>query len=107
MMTSKMHGVSFSQVLGLEWGYSDNFGLQFIHCFAKPRQILWGRQDCEVRIAAKLGCAVEYARLAAHQQRANSVRANRRKDFEYRVPDQVNRPISNTYPRVFPIPANA
>ena len=71
-----MDCMSFSQVLGLEWGNRDNFGLEFVHCFAKPRQILWRRQDCEVRIAAKLGCAVEHARLAANQQRAHAVRAD-------------------------------
>ena len=76
MMTSKMDCMSFSQVLGLEWGNRDNFRLELAHRLAKPRQILRGRQDSEVGIAAKLGCAVEYARLAAHQQRAHAVRAD-------------------------------
>src|SRR6266568_924117 len=37
-----------------------------------------------------LGRAVEHARLSAHEQGADAVRAHRRKDFAYRVRDQVS-----------------
>ena len=38
-------------------------------------------------VAAKLCCAVQHARLVAHQQRAHAIPLDRRKDFAYRVRD--------------------
>ena len=56
----------------------------------EPCKILSACKYGEVGAAAKLGCAVEYAGLAARQQRPHSVLLDRRKDFEYRVAYQVN-----------------
>src|SRR6185436_3128580 len=60
---------------------------------AKSRGRRWGRLRghavlSEVAVAAKLGRAVEHARLPAHEERPDAVRAHRRKDFVYRVRDQ-------------------
>ena len=46
-------------------------------------------KDREVGVAAKLGRAVEHARLTAHKQVPNLVAGKRRKDFEDRVRDQA------------------
>ena len=56
----------------------------------------WG----QVCIAAKLGCAVEHAGLAAHEEGADAVLLDRRKDFAYRVRDQASLPASGNRPRV-------
>ena len=42
--------------------------------------------------------AVEYARLAAHEQRCRATPPDRRKGFEYRVPAQVILPAQDTSP---------
>jgi hypothetical protein len=43
----------------------------------------------EVGIAAKLRCAVQYARLAPHQQTLHAIPLHRRKDFANRVRGQA------------------
>ncbi len=53
--------------------------------FVESGEILRTGKNGEISVATELGCAVEHACLAAHQQCAHSVRADRRKDFEYRV----------------------
>jgi hypothetical protein len=78
----------------------DGFGLKFRQCFSQPREIRGIGEDGEVRVAAKLGRAEEHARLSAHQQGADAVRAHRRKDFAYRVRDQVSLPARDKSARV-------
>ena len=65
------------------------------------------RAKREISVAAKLGCAVEHARLAAHQQRVDSVRFDRRKDSEYRVRDQASLQVRGNIARVSGIHASA
>jgi hypothetical protein len=60
-----------------------------------------------VGIAAKLGCAVEYASLAAYEQRPHSVLLDRRKDFEYRVAYQVKHQGRSKLATTFRIRASA
>jgi hypothetical protein len=64
-------------------------------------------QDREIGIAAKLRCAVQHARLAPHQQTVYATVLHRRKDFEYRVPDQACLPVSNKSPKAARFPASA
>jgi hypothetical protein len=40
---------------------------------AKADEILRVRRDCEVKVAAKLGPAIQHARLAAHEEGADAV----------------------------------
>jgi hypothetical protein len=56
---------------------------------------------------AKFRCAVQHASLTAHQQGANSVPLDRRKDFVYRVRDQASPLTTSTLPTALLIPANA
>ena len=65
------------------------------------------REYGEIGVAAKLGCAVEYACLAAHEQRLYSMRLDRRKDFEYRVAYQASHQDRNKLATTFPIHASA
>src|SRR2546421_12731150 len=85
---------------------SNEFSAQLRQRFAQPDEVGSVSEDGEVRVAAKLGCAVEYARLSAHEQGANAVRAHRRKDFAYRVRDQVSLQGPSTFARVSRSPAN-
>jgi hypothetical protein len=64
-------------------------------------------KDGEISIATKLGCDVEYACLAAPEQRLYSGRLDRRKDFEYRVAYQTSHQGRNKLATIFPIHANA
>jgi len=57
---------------------------------AKPHEIRRLGQNGEIGGAAKLGCAVKHARLSAHEQGTDAMRAHRRKDFAYRVRDQAS-----------------
>jgi hypothetical protein len=57
-------------------------------------------KDGEISIATKLGCDVEYACLAAPEQRLYSVRLDRRKDFEYRVRVQASHQDGGKFARV-------
>ena len=57
----------------------------------------------EIGIATKLGCAVEHACLAAYYQCAHSVRADRRKDFEYLVRVQASHQDRGKFARAAPI----
>jgi hypothetical protein len=67
----------------------DCFRPEIRQSLPQTRKIMWFRQDCEIYIAAKLGCAVQYARLAAHKEGADLVLLDRRKDSAYRIRDQA------------------
>ena len=69
--------------------------LQISYCFFESGEVLRTGKNGEIRIAAKLGCAVEHACLAAHEQRLYSMRLDRRKDFEYRVQCQASHQRGN------------
>ena len=73
---------------------------------AQPRKIGGIGENGEIRVAAKLGRAVKHARLAAHEQGADAVRAHRRKDFAYRVRDQVSLRARDRFARVSRFPAS-
>lgn len=60
-----------------------------------------------VGVAAKLGCAVEYACLTAHEQRPHAMLPDRRKDFEYRVAYQANHQGRSKLATTFLIRASA
>src|SRR5665647_2052408 len=86
--------------------HSDGFSLQFRQRPPEPREIRRVGEDDEIRVAAKLGRAVKHARLSAHEQGADAVRAYRRKDFAYRVRDQVSLQAREMFARVSRFPAS-
>jgi hypothetical protein len=89
-----------------KWRDRNRFGLEFRQSFSQSREIGNVCDDGEIRIAAKLGRAVEHARLPAHEQCADALCAHRRKDFAYRVRDQVNLPARDRFARVSRFPAS-
>jgi hypothetical protein len=82
--------MSAPKILAREWWDSDGLCLQIREGLMESGKIGVVGEDDEVGIAAKLGTAVEHAGLAPHEQGADAVRADRRKDFAYRVRDQVS-----------------
>ncbi len=64
-------------------------------------------QSRDVRVPTKLCCAVEHARLAAHQQVLGAARSQSQKDFENRVRDQASLRSPKRNPKVFGFPASA
>src|SRR5438067_4319139 len=66
----------------------------------KRLEIVPAGQDRKVDVAAELSGAVRHARLPAHEQCSDAVRAHRRKDFEYRARDQASLPEPGTMPKV-------
>jgi hypothetical protein len=66
MMAPKMYCVSFAEIPGLKWRHSDYLGLQIAQGLFKSEKIFRGGKNSEISIAAKLGCAVKHACLAAH-----------------------------------------
>ena len=90
MVAAKMDGVAAPKIFQFKGGDGDGFGHQIGECFAQPHKIRGVGENGEISVAAKFGRAVEHARLSAHEEGADVVRAHRRKDFAYRVRDQVS-----------------
>ena len=88
MPAAKMHRVACLQMMQQEGRHGNDFGLKILHRQQKTLAVLRAGKNREVRIAAKLRRAVQYASLAPHQQAADLALAHRRKDFAYRVRDQ-------------------
>src|SRR5882672_5714969 len=99
MLATKMDGVASTKIFQFEWRNGDGFGLKLSHRFPQTREVGGVCENGEIGIAAKLGRAVKYAGLSAHEQGANAVRAHRRKDFAYRVRDQVSLLGQGTFAR--------
>ena len=106
MLAAKMDGVAAPEIFQFKRRDGDGFGLQVRQRLPQPREIGRVGEDGEVRVAAKLGRAVEHARLSAHEQGADAVRAHRRKDFAYRVRDQVSLRARDRFARVSRFPAS-
>src|SRR5579862_580971 len=106
MLAAKMYCVAAPEEFQFKLRNSDDIGLKFSQCLSQSHEVGRVRKNGEVRVAAKLGCAVKYARLSAHEQGANAVCAHRRKDFEYRVQDQASLPVRHRFARVFRSPAS-
>ena len=77
----------------MQGGNRDRFGFQFCKRRAQANKVGRIGQNGKIRVAAKFRGAVEHARLPAHEERADAVRLHRRKDFAYRVRDQVHLPV--------------
>ena len=106
MLTAEMNGVTAAEEFQFKWRDGDRFGLQFCERLAQAREIGGVSKDGEIRVAAKLGRAVEHARLSAHEQGADAMRAHRRKDFAYRVRDQASLRARDRSARVSRSPAS-
>jgi hypothetical protein len=106
MLATEMNGVAASEVFERERGNRDRIGLQFIERLAQSGEVGAVRKESEICISAKLGRAVKHARLSAHKQGVNALLAHRRKDFEYRVRDQVNLPVRDRFATTSRSPAN-
>src|SRR5207244_3902510 len=78
----------------------NHLGAKLQHCIAKRVEVLKAGEDGEVDVAAELSGAVRHARLPAHEQCSDAVRAHRRKDSEYRARDQASLPAPGTTPKV-------
>ena len=83
--------------------------LELLQRGAKAGDIRLLREETKVGVFTKLGRAVKHARLAAHEQRFDAMRPDRRKDFDYRAPDQASLPgrgkwstVSGFLPNVLP-----
>ncbi len=50
----------------MEWRNGDHLRLQFLQGFVESGEILRAGKYREISVAAKVGCAAEHARLAAH-----------------------------------------
>jgi hypothetical protein len=90
MMAAKMNGMTALEVVEGQWRNRDRLGLKIAQGRLQPRQIAGVGQDQQVGVTAKLRCAVEHARLAAHQQGTDPAAGHRRKDFPYPARDQAN-----------------
>jgi hypothetical protein len=89
MVTAEVNSKTAAKVLHLEGWNGNNLGLQIVKRLSQPGKVVTIGKNGEIGVAAKFGCAVEHARLAAHEQNADAMRAHRRKDFAYRVRDQA------------------
>jgi hypothetical protein len=98
-------GVTLPEVLHVERRDRNHFGVQMVHCLAKCGDVPKAGDDGKVDSAAEFSGAVRYAGLASHEHRPHAVRADRRKDFEYRVRDQVSPLKRGTNPAIFRSPA--
>ena len=107
VLASKVERMASPEVFKLKRRNGDGVGLKFGQCLAQPHQICGIRQNQEVGIPAKLGCAVEHARLSAHEQGADVMRAHRRKDFAYRVRDQGSLRGRDRFARASRFPSSA
>src|SRR5271170_3435354 len=103
-MTAKMNPVPAVEILDFESRQSDRLRLQVFQRRPQTRQILRVDQDQQIQIPAKFRRAVEYARLAAHEQRSHATLPDRRKGSEYRVRAQAILPTLDRFPRASSIP---
>lgn len=92
MKALKMNGVPPPQVLQLIRRYGDHFGMQFRQRATQSRQVSRVGKNDQFRIATKLRRAVQDAGLTAHEQVADAMFADERKDSAYRVRNQGNHP---------------
>src|ERR1700722_1521194 len=106
MLAAEMDCVSLAKILQGKWRNGDGLGLKFGECLAQSRQVGGVGKDDEIGVAAKLGRAVKHARLSAHEQGADAVRAHRRKDFACRVRDQVSLQVRYKSAKVSRFPAS-
>jgi hypothetical protein len=106
MLAAKMDGVAAPEMFEGKRRNGDGFGLQFGERLAQTREIGGVGEDDKTSVAAKLGRAVKHARLSAHEQGANALRAHRRKDFAYRVRDQVSLRARDRSAKVSRFPAS-
>jgi hypothetical protein len=67
----------------------DHIRLQIGESGRKSLEVCRACEDGEVGVAAKFGRAVQHASLPAHEQGADVILRDRRKDFAYRVRDQA------------------
>jgi hypothetical protein len=82
------------------------FGLQCSERLAQAGEIRRVGEDGKAGIPAKFGRAVKHARLSAQEQGADAMRSHRRKDFAYRVRNQVNLPARDKSATVSRFPAS-
>src|ERR1700689_23912 len=102
-----MDGVPAQQVPLFQSGDGNHFGVQRVEGSHQLGQVCRIRENQEVQIAAKFRCAVEYARLAPHEERSRATPLDRRKGFEYRALAQVIPQARDRLPTVLWIQGNA
>src|ERR1039458_850010 len=102
-----MDGVPAPQMPRLQWGDGYYFGVQRVECPQQVRQVGRIRQNEEVQVAAKFRCAIEYARLAPHEERSRATPLDRRKGSEYRALAQMILQARDRSPTALRIQGNA
>jgi len=105
-LTAEMDGVAATKIFYFKRRDRDGFGLKFSERFLQPGEVRSIGKNNEIRVPAKLRRAVKHARLSAHEQGADAVHAHRRKDFAYRVRDQVSLPKRDKFAKASRFPAS-
>src|SRR4051794_40087767 len=98
MPAAEMDRVAALEVLRWEGGDRDHLGLELVQRIPQTAEVPGGGEDGEIGVSAKLRCAVEHARLAAHQQGLHAVRTHRGKDSGNRTQAQAGLPAGGTSP---------
>jgi hypothetical protein len=80
------------QIVRIEGRHGDHIGLKFIKRTSETIEVLAGGKNGEISVPAKLGCAVQYVGLTAHQEGFDAVTVHRGKDFGNRAPAQAGPP---------------
>ncbi len=76
MLATKLDGVAVAKKPHIKGRNGDDRSLQSNHGLPQAREIRSVGRNGEVRVAAKFGRAVKHARLPAHEQDADAVRAH-------------------------------
>src|SRR5947207_2395380 len=106
MAATEMNRVTPSEIFQFKRWNRYRVSPQIRKCLPEARKVFGVRQNRKVGVPAKLGRAVEHARLSAHEERAHAPLAHRRKDFAYRVRDQVSLRARGRFARVSRFPAS-
>jgi hypothetical protein len=65
-----------------------------------PKGFRRKKRNCQIDVAAKFGCAVQYARLTAHEKGSYPELLDRKKDSPYRARDQAILPTAGMCAKV-------
>ncbi len=107
IVDSKLASVAAQEDVPAEGGEKQGLGVELIEGAAKSGKVGLTGEDGEIDIAAELDGPVHDAGLTAHQQGADPMLPESRKDFGYRVRARANLPKPKTSPRASATPRSA
>src|SRR5205807_9604948 len=102
---AEMTSMALEQHLRAKRRHENRFGFQLIQGTTRKVPIIGG--DGDVHVAAELGGAVQNARLTSHEQSADPMFPESRKDFANRARGQGNLPRPGRWPTASAIPRTA